>query len=200
MAQTITQILLLIISGIAVFTVVVPTMTTIGETQAETEEYSRAIESAFAANERLNALIRETESLSQQERYRLNRLIPETIDPVSTAHDLEVLIEKNNLILVSILILEELATPDPVVTSQIAGAGGFDESDENIGNIGYRDIEIVFAGTYDQLKSFIADAESSAQLFEIQSISFQSNNSDIIQYSLTLRTFGLTPNLSSFDN
>ena len=200
MAQTITQILLLIISGIAVFTIIVPTFNTIGETQQETDEYSLAIESAFTTNERLNALLRQADDFSQQERYRLYRLVPATIDPIRTAYDLEVLVEKNNLFLINLNVLEEFALPDPVITSSPASSEEFVADSTNVGNIGYRDFELVTAGTYDQFKTLLADIEASAQLFEVQSVTFQSTDSDITQFSLVMRTFGLHPNLTAVTN
>ncbi len=197
MAQTITQILLLIISGIAVFTMIVPTFKTIGETQKETDEYSQAIDSAFATNERLNALVRETESLSQQEKYRINRFIPPTVDPIRTANDLETLTEKHKLFLITISVIDEEEMEDPVATSNAIGEDfGSGSDNQTIGSIGYNDFELVVAGTYDQFKSFLADIESSAQLFEVQSINFQSTDSDIIQFNTVIRTFGLAPNAS----
>lgn len=193
MAQTITQILLLIISGIAVFTIIVPTFDTIGKTQKETEEYSLAIESAFATNERLNALVRETESLSQQERYRINRFIPPKVDPIRTAYDLEALVEKHRLFLISLNVMDEEVMEDPVITSNQASEDEFGNPNQAVGSIGYNDFELVVAGTYEQFKAMLADLESSAQLFEMQSVTFQSTDSDIIQFNLVIRTFGLAP-------
>jgi len=194
MAQTITQILLLIISGITVFTIIVPMFKTMGETQKETDEYSLAIESAFATNERLNSLVAKTESLSQQERYRLNRLIPPTIDPIRTAYDLEVLIEKHRLFLISINVLDEEIMEDPVATSNVISEDEFGSADQVVGSIGHQEFELAVAGTYDQFKSLLADVESSAQLFEVQSVDIQSTDSDIIQFNMIIRTFGLFPN------
>lgn len=191
MTQTITQLLLLVISGVAVFTIIVPTINSIGDIQKETDEYSTAIESAFATNERLNTLVRQSENLSQQERYRIDRFIPASIDPVKTAHDLEILVEKHKLFIVTLNVLEEIVLPDPVITSNAI----YDIEDtrgQSQKQISYRDFELVTAGTYEQFKSLLADIESSAQLFEIQSVSFQSTNSDIVQYSMIVRTFGLT--------
>lgn len=197
MTQTITQILLLIISGIAVFTMIVPTFKTIGETQKETDEYSLAIESAFATNERLNALVRETEKLSQQERYRIDRFIPATVDPIRTAYDLETLIEKHRLFLVGLTVTEESVMDDPVVTSNAVAEDDFGEGTQQVGSIGYNDFELVVAGTYEQFKDFLADIEASDQLFELQSVNFQSTDSDIIQFNTIIRTFGLAPNTKS---
>lgn len=193
MTQTITQLLLFIISGIAVFTVIIPTVNSMGETQKETDEYVVAIESAYATNQRLNALLQQIESISPQERFQLDRLVPSTIDAVRTAFDLEVLVQKNNLFLITLNVMEEFAIPDPVVTNYQVGEGNKDASGSLLGNIAYRDFEIVAAGTYDQFKNLLADIESSAQLFEVQTVSFQATNSDIIQYSLVIRTFGLVP-------
>lgn len=194
MAQSLTQIFMIIASVVAVFTIVIPTFTTIGETQAETAEYEAAIESAFASNQRLSALNNQINNFSQQTRYRLERLIPEQLDPVKTAYDIEVLIDRRGLFLSNIEVNVEETMEDPVASSNLTVSGGqFDAGAGAVDRIAYRDYTIGVAGTYDQFKAFLADLESSAQLFEVMNLLFESTNSDLNQYELVIRAYGLGP-------
>ena len=197
MTQTIVQIFLIAVSVIAVFTIINPNLENIGQTQDEIDEYSLAVESAYATNQSLNALVQKVDSFSQQENYKLNRFIPESIDPIRTAFDIEVLVENNNLFLVSIDVQDEVQIQSPVVTSNPVQSEDFIENQPGVSQIAQQDFDISVAGTYEQFKAFLADIESSAQLFEVKKVSFQSTSSDITQFNLSIRVFGLNPSIKN---
>lgn len=198
MTQTIVQILLLVVSGVAVFTIVVPKFDDIRSTQEETAQYEEALESAFAMNARLDALTNQIDSLSQQERYRLSRLVPETVDPLRLAYDLEVLVERTGMFLISIGVAEEVLEPDPVETTPPVGSATSDDafarSDRaNLKQMAVLPVTITVAGEYTQFKQLLAAIENSAQLLEVQNISFESTGSDLTQYVISVEAYGLHP-------
>lgn len=196
MSQVIVQILLLIVSGVAVFSIVMPKLNEMGDIQKEITGYEQAIENAFASNERLNALVREADSLSQQERFRLETLVPQKIDPIRTAFNIETLIDRHNLFLITLEILDEISAPDPVSTSPDSGAG-FGAGASDPARIATQEVEVVMAGTYEQFKAFLTDIETNARLMEVTQIQFASTNSDLSQFTMRIKIYGLSPSLTS---
>lgn len=191
MTQTIIQILLLIVSGIAVFTIIMPKFEEIAVIQSETEEYDQAIESAFATNERLSALTQQASSFSQQEQHKLDRLVPFNIDTLSLGYDIEGLIDRHGLFLNGIDIAEPTVLRDPVQTSAPSEAGPASAPIEK--EIEQQEITITLSGTYEQFKGFLADIETSAQLLEVVELLYSSTGSDLSQFSLTVMAYGLQP-------
>ncbi len=196
MTQTIVQILLLVVSGVAVFTIVVPKFDEIRSTQEESAQYEEALESAFAMNERLRSLSNQLDSLSQQERYRLGRLVPEVIEPMKLAYDLEVLIERNGLFLEAMEVGEEMLEPDPVETTAAVATSNEEDSfaqsnatDQKL--LAVRTINIAVAGDYNQFKALLRDLENSAQLLEVTNIDFAATGSDLSQYVISVEAYGL---------
>ena len=198
MTQTIIQILLLIVSGVAVFTIIVPKFDEIRTVQEETAQYEEALDSAFATNERLSILSRQLDSLSQQERYRLDRFLPTTIDTLGLAYDIETLIDRNGLFLISFDVEDERRLEDPVETTAPITSGGEDDqfaapAAATQKQLAVQTYSISAAGTYEQFKAFLRDIETSAQLLEVTDMDFASTDSDLNQFAITVEAYGLEP-------
>jgi hypothetical protein len=194
MSQTILQIALLLISGVAVFSFVMPTFSEIRGVQDETAEYALALENAYQSKQRLDSLVNTMEGYSAQEQYRLDLFIPNEIDIVRLSYDLEMLIEKQGLFLNTFTVEDEEKIPDPVSTSAALSDSAADEFGTAITEertVASQDMVISLSGTYPQFKAFLASVEQSAQLIDVVSVSFENTDSDIIQFEVTLRTYGL---------
>lgn len=194
MSQTILQIALLLISGVAVFSFIMPTFGEIRGVQDETAEYALALDNAYQSKQRLDSLVSTLEGYSAQEQYRLDLFIPNEIDIVRLSYDLEMLIEKDGLFLNSFMVEDEEKIPDPVSTSAALSDNTADEFGTAIAEertVASQDMTISLSGSYPQFKSFLANVEQSAQLIDVVGVSFENTDSDIIQFEVTLRTYGL---------
>jgi hypothetical protein len=172
MTQTVIQILLLIISGVAVGTLVMPQYEKIGDIQTETAEYETAAERAYQANQRLNALVQRVQGLSAQERYRLDRFIPEVADPLKTSYELERLALKAGMFINGLSVLDPELVEDPVLTAVALSAP--ETVDEGVpapvNQVVAYDIDLTVAGTYEQFKQLLSDVEMSAEYLEVRSL------------------------------
>lgn len=197
MMQLFVQISLIAISAAGIFSVIQPMFDEIEKVQSETEEYDRALSSAREANSRLAELNRKVSGLSQQERHRIELLVPEVSDPVKTAYEVEQLIVSQGVFLNSINIAPPVKIASPVSSSVAALVSDDDDStfSESVSSGGGhmmvgQDVLVSVSGTYSQFKELLTKIESSARLIDITSVSFQGVDSDINTYLLTLRTYG----------
>lgn len=194
MTQSIIQILLLLISGVAVFSFIMPTFADIRAVQDETSEYALALENAYQSKQRLDALVNTLEDYSAQERYRLDLFIPAEIDIARLSYDLEMMIERQGLFLNTFTVEDEVKIPDPVSTSAALSDSPEEEFGTTIAEertVASQDIALSVSGTYAQFKAFLGQVEQSAQLLDVVKVSFENTDSDIIQFEITLRAYGL---------
>lgn len=193
MNQTILQVILITVSVLVAVMVVKPTLQDMGSTQQETAEYITAIENAAEANSKLSDLYRQVNSFSSSEEHRLALLVPEKIDAVQIAYDLEVMTNESGMFLTTLTVNDEVAEVDPV-SNTVAEFGAEDEiTAGSAKQIATQDFVLELAGTYDQFKDLLTQVETSARLLDIVDTKFTESDTDLLEFSLIIRAYGLNP-------
>ncbi len=164
-----------------------PMFADIKEIQTETNEYKEAVEKATEFNNVLQGLLVEANSLSSLELERLEMLVPDKIDEVRLLVDLKAMAENQDMLFGNIEVSE------PVSNIYIDSS---ESSRISVSSDDFSSLEISFEliGTYEQLKAMLADVERSLVFMEILKFNFTiSPDSDLQQYSFTVRMRSLTP-------
>ncbi len=207
MNSSIIQIGLIIISIFSIVSFVQPMLQKIQIVQSESEEYDLAIEVSAEASVLLGRLEQQISQVSQQEKYRVELLVPDFIAPVELAYDIEALIKEDSLFLNSIRISQPTRILDPVGRVAVPVPqesedtfSSFDQvSSVSEQSIISQEIEISVDGTYEQFKSLLAKIEQSARLIDVVSIKFESSDADVNAYAMTLRFYGLQAKVANIE-
>ncbi|OHA19487.1 MAG: hypothetical protein A3C08_02085 [Candidatus Taylorbacteria bacterium RIFCSPHIGHO2_02_FULL_47_18] len=120
-------------------------------------------------------------AVSEENRVRLQKVAPDTIDSVRLILDIENVARTHGLKLRS------------VSASASASPSGGRRAEEN----GYEPVLFSFSalGAYDKFVPFLADLERSVRLSDIVGVDFESKNSSDYVYGITLRTYKLRDNI-----
>jgi hypothetical protein len=169
MTSSLMQIFLIITSLSGAYWVVQPMFTEIKNVQAEAEEYDRAMVLAEEANTVLAGLEKDIAQVTQQEKYRIELLIPDYIEPVKMAYNIETLEASESMFLSSIAINDATTIPDPVgkaepvevvqTEEEMFGDGGPVSEFEEVTTaetLISQEISLSVAGTYEQFKSLLS--------------------------------------------
>ena len=163
-----TQIALILISIVICVTVVSPMFTEIKSIQNEMFIYSDAVGKAQQFNVRLSDLIGIRNSFSPENMQRLERLLPTTIDTPKIMHDFESIFALKKIPIISI--------SAPATATVIAPEVTYDENGEIIQNnqntLVPQDFNLIFNGTYQDLKDILATVETNETLIEVSSLKF----------------------------
>lgn len=166
--QSIVQICLIVISGVAIWTFVMPAFEEIGVVQDEVVRYEQALESAIKANAGLDQMISKLESFTSAERAALDTFLPEEFDQLTTLRDIESIARKNSLLTIS-LSGEDVSGARTTREELVC-----EEDDEDCGDpvapevavLAQNTISVQAQGTYQNIKSFLADLERNAYILE----------------------------------
>lgn len=187
-----------------IFSYISPGFANMGDIQSETEEYQRAIDNAAAANQEAINKINQIDSVTTEERYRLELALSDEIDPVRYAYELESLILSQGLFLSSISIGEKkpLKTNVQGNLSQASAQSSTDESgletsfSETDSESGFSQIvtqtfDFTVSGTYEQLQDLIQAIEQNARLTDFMEVEFSATDEGAMELTATVRTYGL---------
>ena len=129
------------------------------------------------------------ESISPEDLTKLDKIIPQTFDPVLFANDINSLITKHSLKVTALRIEYQQNNVDGVTDST------------QIGDSTYRTINSSFSvsGDYDKLFAFLKELETSLRLLDVVSLSIKGglvdsatkNPKSVYTYDIKLKTYSL---------
>ncbi len=201
-----TQIALIIVSIVIVFTVIKPKLAEIGFVQNEVVTYRTALDNIGQYNQRLQNLISQSKAMSASEKETLFRYLPESIDAVAVGRDISNMVNSNDLLLL------DVAPSDPVrVTTAVADEGTVSADGMDTGAVAptpeeggptvtggmySQQFKISVVGTYDQMKGFLKDMERNAYSLRLVDFKFELEEEGglVSQYDLTVETYALKGN------
>lgn len=194
----ITQVLLISISLVIVFTLIRPMLSEIRDIQDQVFVYSDTVAKASQFNARLQELIEIRDSFSGRDMIMLEKFMPTTIDTLAVMNDIESIFKTKEIPIISLTATEVVA---PVTDIAFEGDVILEESQDD----NYQDYELTFAGTYEQLKEILLLLERNATLLEVIELEFEKNQSEeigseskaedleegMMSFALKLRTYSL---------
>lgn len=162
----ITQIVLIIIAFVIIFTFIKPMFADIKESQNELFEYREAVSKASQFNGRLQELIAIRNSFSQTDVALLENFVPSEVDTLKIMKDIESIFALNGIEVASLTASDEVA---PIGDASL-------ESDVIVSDLGidiyYRDFELKFKGSYADLKNVLMFSEANSSLLEVVELRF----------------------------
>ena len=209
----ITQIILVGLSVVIIFTVIRPMFDTIRLNQDEIVKFRQAISTAGEFNTRLTQLRARADSFSARDLEALETYIPPTIDMLSVSRDIALIAQQNGMIINDITAhdvegsgTEEMAPFDPSapLPPELAGDPMLDPNaavgatslvDEAERKLVSQTFSVDVLGSYEQMKSLLADFERNVYPLRLVGLEFtndSSDSSDAFVFSLELETYALT--------
>ena len=174
-----TQIILAILAVVLIVSYVMPKFEEIGVLQEEIAQYQEAVEKATQFNERLDALLTRSASFPQQSVRSLEIYLPQNVDTVAVARDLNTIAVRNNLSVES-MVFENFVDE---------GTGGrvLIDPQETVGETqglieGARDsleeeqFSVSLRGGYQDFKLFLKEVEQNAYPLAVEKITFANTN------------------------
>lgn len=194
------QVILIAASLLIIFGFIQPSFREIKGVQDELFQYKDAVLKAEQFNARLRELITIRDSVSSDDMATLERFIPSQIDAVQVMREIEAIFEAEEVPIVSLTAKEEIAPISNVIFEQ-SGVELKQQSSTN-----YRDFEVAFNGSYEQMKNILLLVEANSLLLEVINFQFEtipdaavpeeggnesSQNNDNHDFIMTLRAFSL---------
>jgi hypothetical protein len=193
------QFVLIAAALVIVFAFIQPTLADIKNVQDELFQYKEAVTKAEEINVRLRELTSARDSLDSSDMLILERFVPTEIDAVNVMKEIEHIFGNSGVTIFSLTAQDEVL---PI--SNVAFEGGQARVQQQA-TTNYRDFEIVFSGSYEQLKQVLGRLESNAVLLEVMNLQFDTSQSRVAEdggergqsvsrgqnFIMTLRAFGL---------
>jgi len=179
--RTIMTILFL---GLSVYMFFGPVRSGLADTkplQARQASLEDALGKAADISKRRDELVLQFNRFSDEDKAKLEKLVPENVDNVRLIIDINNIASKFGMAVKNI----SLVASDDKNTSATLGPSGNE----------YTSLLLSFSvsGSYDALREFLINLEKSLRLADVENVSFTPGALGIYTYSISLRTYWLKP-------
>lgn len=205
--KLITQVILIVTSIAILLTYVKPSFEEIATIQDDVIRYEDTIVKAEELNNALRALIATEQNISSGEKQRLNTYLPTDIDEVVIMRDIQNIFRDSGIDINGMSAQSDAASLMPLA-GFVEGSGVERQAVEEQAVLSYRDFQVSFSGTYQELKDVLARIEANAYPLEVVTLSFDASGEttgeaqrgpqpggelspDGMNYELVLRAFAL---------
>jgi len=194
--KLITQAILIITSITIIMTYVRPAFGDIADIQDDLARYRSTVSKASELNSALQGLITTERNIDPRDHDRLRTYLPQSINNVRVMRDIQSIFGVMGLTLTTL----SSASVDAIATPMVEGNEPTVASGQRLV---FRDFELSFAGTYEDLKRVLGALEANAYPLEVVNLSFESTTNPAeteralglqpgtMQYDLTLRAYAL---------
>ncbi len=158
-----TQIILVIVSLVVIFTYIKPALLDIRTTQDELFQYSNAIDTADQLSALLSDLLATVSSFSASNLAALYEYLPDEVDTVQVMADISAIADKQGIRVVS-LEVGDLELPQENVV--------LEGEEISTSLLSFVDFDIKLNGSYESMKSFLKTLEQNKYPLEIMELSF----------------------------
>lgn len=150
----------------------------INELQVEVEQYEKALNDINKISAKRDDLIKAKSTMSTDNLSKLEKLLPDNIDNIKLVIDIRNIAEKNSLVLKSI----------KLDTSNNSESGKIGQDNSKYGTVG---LSFSVNSSYEKFQAFLTDLEKSLRLVEISELLVTGNDTDIYDFSISLKTYWL---------
>lgn len=147
--------------------------------QALANEYQEVLKNVSLISGLKEELLVAYNSFSVEEIERINKVLPDNVDNVRLALDLDAMAAQHGIALKS------------VRTSPATGGAGRVILPENESDYDRVTVSFSFVAGYENFKGFLKDLEKSLRIMDIESASFQSGDSSLYEYKVAVETYWL---------
>lgn len=148
--------------------------------QAMADEYRNVLRNVSSIIELRDSLLVTYEALPKAEIDRLNKLLPDNIDTVRLALDLDGMASRYGISIRSIQ-----------TTTGASGDANLVVLPEYASAYERATVSLSFISNYDNFLRILADIEKNLRVMDIRSIAFQTNDSGLYDYQISVETYWL---------
>ncbi len=186
MNKNITAIILIILAVGIYFTFTSSRMDELKAIQAVNNQYQEAIKNSETLINERDRVNKEYSAISIEDKERLNRLLPNTVDNIRLIIDV-----KDNIAAKRGLTLKNIKTSSPEATQAIdAGASraGDTSSPKKYGTV---NLSFSVTTSYENFIGFMKDLESSLRIMDISKLTVSAVKSGAYEFSVEIKTYWL---------
>lgn len=160
-----------------------PTYAEVKELRVEEATLNQALDRALELQTTRDQLLSRYNTFSQNDIARLEKLLPDHVDNVRLALDMDSLAAQYGMRVRNLSIEKQ----DPKVKSPTQTIGPDERTYESMV------LSFTVTGDYDTFRQFMLDLERSLRLVDIEGITFTSAESGLYDFTVALRTYWLKP-------
>jgi Tfp pilus assembly protein PilO len=173
------------------FLYISPTLAEISALRIQAADYANVLEKSKELIDKRNSARAAFDSISPDNISRLEKVIPETFDPVLFANDINVMAVRNGLV------IRDLKLNDSTEKNRsLAGQSG--ESVPQPSSASYKTytVSLVLKGEYGNFRSFLRDLESSLRIIDTNRLSIRpgtqrGKEASLSSFEMEVRTYSL---------
>lgn len=185
MRKTGTFIFIIIIISVFLYLIVDPKYKEYKVLKAQEQENQKTLALIKDLKQERNNLESKYKAISVEERIKLEKVLPDTVDNVRLLVDIKEIAKKKNILIKSIDVSGG-PTSDSKNTKQNTVA-----VQKGPARYGTLTIAFSFSASYKTFIDFMNELERSLRLVDIRDVSVSAGNSDIYNYSLKVETYWL---------
>ncbi len=180
--RNITSIILIIIAIVAFVFIANPRFDRVSALKQEAATFDDALDRSKELISLRDALLSKYNGIREEDRTRLDVMLPNSIDTVRLIIDINTLATAHGLSLSNIAVGE--------VNGGTTNDGSLGPS---FGEFGTVALGFTVSATYDQFRAYLADLERSLRLLDVKSISFEAGEgaNSLANYTVSLTTYWL---------
>ena len=174
-----TALILLLISIGLFYTVISPHYATVQTLSAQSSKYKDILASVSALTATRDDLSVKLANMPATEVAKLEKILPDNVDTVNLAMTFDSIASRYGISIKSVRTVEAKTDTG---TSIVAASP-----------VPYEKVTVSFSfvSTYDNFRKFMSDIEQSLRIIDVKSVSFQSTDSGIYEYQVSVDTYWL---------
>jgi len=178
--KNLTSIVLILIAVGLFYTFTSPQYEEVKVLGLEANEYQNVLRNASAISNTMSSLFERYEQFPREEIDRLEKALPDNVDAVRLALDLDGMASNYGIAIKNIKV-EVSATEEEGVIYPASIYGGDAYGEVNV--------SFSFVSNYQNFRRFLADMESSLRIIDVRSVSFQPTESGLYEHSVSVTTY-----------
>lgn len=158
-----------------------PAYSRTNELRVEEAQFDQALTRSRELQQVRDQLLSQFNVISQSNISRLEKFLPDNIDNVRLILDIDSIAARYGM---------RTRNVQLEVGNDRSGLGQVGQDDR-----GFQSIIVSFSvtGSYSNFRAFVSDLERSLRLVDVVGISFSADNSDVYDYSVSIKTYWLKP-------
>lgn len=176
-----TAFILLLISAGLFYTFIMPQYAKVKELRAQAASYRSVLDSATEVAQRRDELSLKYQALPKDEIANLEKILPEGVDIVELAINLDTIASKYGISVKGIKVGSDRENNTTSVVSTQSGP--------------YKKVTVSFdfVASYDNMRKFLKDLETNMRIIDVRSLSFTAAENGLNDYRVTADTYWIAP-------
>lgn len=145
---------------------------------AQAAEYRGVLDNVSRITEARDNLLANYQTIPQSEKDRLNKALPDDVDIVGLAKELDTVASRYNIAIMKVEVDEE--------ANRLPASGG-----DNGLPYDKALVSFTFVSDFQSFSRFLADLEKSLRIMDVKEVSFQTGEKGVYEHKVTVQTYWL---------